>query len=551
MLRGKAETSIDPKAYPPNNLSWVAKETGTILAVKKVQRRDEERKLKASEKASKKLKAAKRNNADNSSNNPKIILDSLRSTGILKSEGRFTKQFGDYNTSILDSISKRAQSKADFESKKATKESETLSREGDWEKQLKLRLEELEDKWRLMKEREFATTTESGINHHEEKIAKIRAEKDAKTETSKRILQSKARDRTALKSQFREALLQKGKDEMVRERRTAAIDEREREWDERKGEEIRARLDLDSVHGSTHPSSEGDPPPVSPIDFFPRKKGGSNQFPVFNKKKPSLNIDASKNYEHLFVPKNNSNNNKEEDLEAKRQRCIDERQTAGIKSEKLNQKARSWVVTPRKLKNEPKPLSSAAEVSTPPKLMKSSDFDEGWGGDEPGVVVVEDVEFDSDGDDDFPVDGDGSTSPPPKTSSSWTSPPKQKAVTPKAAGKHRIRSTNVFSPGVAGLLSPEPTAYQPEPLTPMSALERDDFFPLADAKRRGSNPQSVLGSNNLKRAFSFSYPPSPIPDDKTYSMMSPLQRTYTALKMTRGEDPGISRMKELIDTATG
>ena len=58
-------------------------------------------------------------------------------------------------------------------------------------------------------------------------------------------------------------------------------------------------------------------------------------------------------------------------------------------------------------------------------------------------------------------------------------------------------------------------------------------------------------SPGMKRGYSFTITPTRIPLDEEIEKMSPLQRTYTTLKMKRGEDPGILRMKELIRHATG
>jgi hypothetical protein len=55
----------------------------------------------------------------------------------------------------------------------------------------------------------------------------------------------------------------------------------------------------------------------------------------------------------------------------------------------------------------------------------------------------------------------------------------------------------------------------------------------------------------MKRGYSFSYTPSRVPNDDELERMSPLQRTYTAMKLSKGEDAGVLRMKELIKNATG
>ena len=69
-------------------------------------------------------------------------------------------------------------------------------------------------------------------------------------------------------------------------------------------------------------------------------------------------------------------------------------------------------------------------------------------------------------------------------------------------------------------------------------------------QQQQQQPSSLPGG--MKRGFSFSYTPSNfVPTKEEISSMSPLQRTYTALKLERGEDPGILRMKELISAATG
>jgi len=55
----------------------------------------------------------------------------------------------------------------------------------------------------------------------------------------------------------------------------------------------------------------------------------------------------------------------------------------------------------------------------------------------------------------------------------------------------------------------------------------------------------------MKRGYSFSYTPTRVPDDDELERMSPLQRTYTTMKLSKGEDAGVLRMKELIANATG
>ena len=55
----------------------------------------------------------------------------------------------------------------------------------------------------------------------------------------------------------------------------------------------------------------------------------------------------------------------------------------------------------------------------------------------------------------------------------------------------------------------------------------------------------------MKRGYSFSYTPSRVPNNEELERMSPLQRTYTAMKLNKGEDAGVQRMKELIANATG
>ena len=97
---------------------------------------------------------------------------------------------------------------------------------------------------------------------------------------------------------------------------------------------------------------------------------------------------------------------------------------------------------------------------------------------------------------------------------------------------------------VASSSSPPPTPLRP-PQTPsnVGGLSSDGFLfsPLSPSMTRG---------------YSFAYTPSHrpaprAPTDEDIDRMSPLQRTYTALKMRRGEDPGVRRMRELIENATG
>lgn len=101
---------------------------------------------------------------------------------------------------------------------------------------------------------------------------------------------------------------------------------------------------------------------------------------------------------------------------------------------------------------------------------------------------------------------------------------------------------NIFSPGDPGLVSPD--AYvgknPTNPSTPKQERKRfeesDIFSPLDPAMTRG---------------YSFSFTPAAVPSDDAIENMSPLQRTYTALKLRRGDDEGIRRMKDLIKNATG
>ena len=93
----------------------------------------------------------------------------------------------------------------------------------------------------------------------------------------------------------------------------------------------------------------------------------------------------------------------------------------------------------------------------------------------------------------------------------------------------------------------------------MNLVKKLSCANLVNKKRRKSSnstidTNSVFGTPKLQRGFSFAFSPTsanlPSPDE--LEQMSPLQRTYTALKLTRGqEDPAITRMKGLIRTATG
>jgi hypothetical protein len=92
------------------------------------------------------------------------------------------------------------------------------------------------------------------------------------------------------------------------------------------------------------------------------------------------------------------------------------------------------------------------------------------------------------------------------------------------------------------------------------ALTFDDIAsPTAEIESGGEEEEEeeemhIFSPSNLtamKRGYSFSYTPSRVPNDDELERMSPLQRTYTAMKLSKGEDAGVLRMKELIKNATG
>jgi len=88
--------------------------------------------------------------------------------------------------------------------------------------------------------------------------------------------------------------------------------------------------------------------------------------------------------------------------------------------------------------------------------------------------------------------------------------------------------------------------------TSFTAAKQPAVTTPLNKKMAAQASESTTSTPTLQRGFSFAFSPSThIPSPKEIDSMSPLQRTYTALKLTRGEDPAITRMKELIKTATG
>ena len=108
------------------------------------------------------------------------------------------------------------------------------------------------------------------------------------------------------------------------------------------------------------------------------------------------------------------------------------------------------------------------------------------------------------------------------------------------------------TPGVPGLVS---HTKKETPSSEASIAARMQFSsPVPHPNFNSHTPLSgsfVQKQGNLKRGFSFAYTPAVVPSDAEIDKMSPLQRTYTALKLKRGEDPAVARMKDLINNATG
>jgi hypothetical protein len=109
-------------------------------------------------------------------------------------------------------------------------------------------------------------------------------------------------------------------------------------------------------------------------------------------------------------------------------------------------------------------------------------------------------------------------------------------------GEEEDEFAGLHTPGVPGLVSDKKNS-------PPKRVDREgDPFSSPPPK---FDVDGEISKSALKRGFSFAYKPSELPSEDEIERMSPLQRTYTALKLKRGEDPGIARMKELISTATG
>ena len=132
-----------------------------------------------------------------------------------------------------------------------------------------------------------------------------------------------------------------------------------------------------------------------------------------------------------------------------------------------------------------------------------------------------------DGDEEGEADRSGA---PGLVSHTKAPPPKKKASEHHASSESFTETPFPSSPPSSNILFPSSNILFPSSTSPL---------------KRGSS------TSPLKRGFSFAYTPSQLPSDADIEKMSPLQRTYTALKLKRGEDPAVHRMRQLIEDATG
>ena len=111
----------------------------------------------------------------------------------------------------------------------------------------------------------------------------------------------------------------------------------------------------------------------------------------------------------------------------------------------------------------------------------------------------------------------------------------------------RPNTSAARGPGRGGPLasSPSPCGSRLDPSsTPVASERAPDsgflFSPLSPSMTRG-----------YSFAFAPAAPLQAVPTDEQVERMSPLQRTYTELRVRKGEDPGVRRMREMIENATG
>ncbi|GMI15514.1 hypothetical protein TrVE_jg1654 [Triparma verrucosa] len=112
---------------------------------------------------------------------------------------------------------------------------------------------------------------------------------------------------------------------------------------------------------------------------------------------------------------------------------------------------------------------------------------------------------------------------------------------------------NIFSPGDPGLVSPDAHPKNPATQTQNKTPPAEETVTTPRQTRPSFEENDIFSplDPSMTRGYSFSFTPAPVPSDDEIATMSPLQRTYTALKLRRGEDEGIRRMKDLIRNATG